>query len=144
MYQLTRGVLSIMIGFIISIVIGIILVPLLKKIKVRQSISSYLVKKHKNKEGTPTMGGLIFILSTLIAIVILLLTKKIQFSTNLFIVLFVFVSYAILGFIDDFLIIKRHNNLGLTEFQKLAGQLVIALVFFYIYMKSGHLWMIDI
>lgn len=137
MYQLTRGVLSIMIGFIISIVIGIILVPLLKKIKVRQSISSYLVKKHKNKEGTPTMGGLIFILSTLIAIVILLLTKKIQFSTNLFIVLFVFVSYAILGFIDDFLIIKRHNNLGLTEFQKLAGQLVIALVFFYIYMKSG-------
>ena len=126
-----------MIGFIISIVIGIILVPLLKKIKVRQSISSYLVKKHKNKEGTPTMGGLIFILSTLIAIVILLLTKKIQFSTNLFIVLFVFVSYAILGFIDDFLIIKRHNNLGLTEFQKLAGQLVIALVFFYIYMKSG-------
>ncbi len=126
-----------MIGFIISIVIGIILVPLLKKIKVRQSISSYLAKKHKNKEGTPTMGGLIFILSTLIAIVILLLTKKIQFSTNLFIVLFVFVSYAILGFIDDFLIIKRHNNLGLTEFQKLAGQLVIALVFFYIYMKSG-------
>lgn len=126
-----------MIGFIISIVIGIVLVPLLKKIKVRQSISSYLAKKHKNKEGTPTMGGLIFILSTLIAIVILLLTKKIQFSTNLFIVLFVFVSYAILGFIDDFLIIKRHNNLGLTEFQKLAGQLVIALVFFYIYMKSG-------
>ncbi len=126
-----------MIGFIISIVIGIILVPLLKKIKVRQSISSYLAKKHKNKEGTPTMGGLIFILSTLIAIIILLLTKKIQFSTNLFIVLFVFVSYAILGFIDDFLIIKRHNNLGLTEFQKLAGQLVIALVFFYIYMKSG-------
>ena len=51
--------------------------------------------------------------------------------------MFVFLSYALLGFIDDFLIIKRQNNEGLTEFQKLAGQILIALVFFFIYMKSG-------
>jgi len=51
--------------------------------------------------------------------------------------MFVFLSYAFLGFIDDFLIIKRKNNVGLTEFQKLAGQLLIALIFFAIYMHGG-------
>ena len=137
MYQLTRGVLALMIGFIISIVVGVIIVPLLKKIKVKQTLSTYLFKKHKEKEGTPTMGGLIFIIPTIASIVILLLWNKKEFSANLFIVMFVFLAYALLGFIDDYLIIKRKNNVGLTEFQKLAGQILIALVFFFIYMKSG-------
>lgn len=144
MYQLTRGVLALMIGFILSMIAGIILVPLLKKIKVKQTLSTYLSKKHKDKEGTPTMGGLIFIIPTILSIIILLLWNKIEFSANLFLVLFVFISYALLGFIDDFLIIKRKNNIGLTEFQKLAGQLFIALVFFAIYMKSGADSVIDI
>ena len=137
MYQLTRGVLALMIGFIISIIVGVIIVPILRKIKVKQTLSTYLFKKHKEKEGTPTMGGLIFIITTIASIIILLLWNKIEFSANLFIVMFVFLSYALLGFIDDYLIIKRKNNVGLTEFQKLAGQILIALVFFYIYMKSG-------
>lgn len=137
MYQLTRGVLALMIGFILSIIAGIILVPLLKKIKASQTLSTYLEKKHKEKEGTPTMGGLIFIIPTILSIVILIVLNKIEFTSNLFIVMFVFLAYALLGFIDDFLIIKRHNNVGLTEFQKLAGQILIALIFFFIYMKSG-------
>ena len=137
MYQLTRGVLALMVGFMLSIFFGSILVPILRKMKVKQSLSTYLFKKHKEKEGTPTMGGLIFIIPTILALVLLILWNKIEFSSNLFIVLFVFVAYAALGFIDDFLIIKRKNNVGLTEFQKLAGQIAIALVFFYIYMKNG-------
>lgn len=137
MYQLTKGVLALMIGFILSIIAGVILVPLLKKIKASQTLSTYLEKRHKEKEGTPTMGGLIFIIPTIVSIIILLLLNKIEFSSNLFIVIFVFLAYALLGFIDDLLIIKRKNNVGLTEFQKLVGQIVIALVFFYIYMKSG-------
>lgn len=137
MYQLTRGMLAIMIGFIVSIVTGVALLPLLRKLKASQTLSSYLAKKHKSKEGTPTMGGLIFIIPTIVSIVILLLMHKIEFSANLFIVLFVFLSYGLLGFIDDFLIIKRKNNIGLTEIQKLIGQIIIALVFFFIYMKSG-------
>ena len=137
MYQLTRGMLALMIGFIISIVVGVIIVPILKKIKAKQTLSTYLFKKHKEKEGTPTMGGLIFIIPTIVSIIILLLWNKIEFSANLFIVMFVFISYALLGFLDDYLIIKRKNNEGLTEFQKLAGQILIALVFFFIYMKSG-------
>ena len=137
MYQLTRGVLALMIGFIVSIVFGVILLPLLRKLKAKQSLSSYLYKKHKEKEGTPTMGGLIFIIPTILSILILLILNKINLSYNLFIVLFVFLSYALLGFIDDFLIIKRKNNVGLTEIQKLIGQILIAIVFFVIYMKSG-------
>ncbi len=137
MYQLTRGVLALMIGFVISILAGIILVPLLKKIKASQTLSTYLEKKHKQKEGTPTMGGLIFIIPTIVSVIILLLWNKIEFSSNLFIVMFVFLSYALLGFIDDLLIIKRKNNVGLTEIQKLLGQILIAIIFFFIYMKSG-------
>lgn len=137
MYQLTRGVLALMIGFIISIVFGVILVPLLRKLKAKQTLSSYVFKKHKEKEGTPTMGGLIFIIPTILAIIILLLWNKIEFSANLFIVMFVFLSYALLGFIDDYLIIKRKNNEGLTVVQKLIGQILIAIIFFIIYMKSG-------
>ena len=137
MYQLTRGVLALMIGFIFSIFAGLILVPLLKKIKVNQSLSVYLSKTHKEKEGTPTMGGLIFIIPTLISVIVLLVLRKIDFSSNLFIVLFVFLAYALLGFIDDLLIIKRHDNEGLTPLQKLIGQILIAVVFYFIYMNSG-------
>ena len=90
------------------------------------------------------MGGLIFIIPTIVTIIILLLMGKIEFSENLFIVMFVFIGYAILGFIDDFLIIRRHNNEGLTEIQKLFGQLFIALVFFYIFMKSGNEPVLDV
>ena len=132
MLVLAKAMLSLMIGFILSIVFGLVLIPLLKKSKAKQSVSIFLKEKHKKKEGTPTMGGLIFIIPTVVTVLILLFTKKIEFSSNLFLILFVFLSYGLLGFIDDFLIIKRHNNIGLTEIQKLVGQLVIALAFFFI------------
>lgn len=137
MLVLAKAVLSMMIGFILSVIMGLITIPLLKKIRVKQKLSSYLEKKHKDKEGTPTMGGLIFIIPTVLTTIILLVTGKLEMTHNLGIVLFVFLSYALLGFIDDFLIIRRGNNVGLTEFQKLTGQLIIALIFFYIFMKSG-------
>ena len=138
MLVLAKAMLSLMIGFILSIVLGLVFIPLLKKIKVKQSISIFLRNKHKQKEGTPTMGGIIFIISTIITMILLIITNKIEWSSNLFLIMFVFVSYGLLGFIDDYLIIKRRNNIGLTEIQKLFGQLVIALVFFFIYMKAGH------
>lgn len=137
MLVLTKAVLALMIGFILAIVIGLIVIPLLKKINVKQVESTYLSKKHESKAGTPTMGGIIFILPTIIAMFVFLLTKKIALSTNLILVLFIFIAYALIGFIDDYLIIKRRNNIGLTEFQKLFLQIIIALIFFYVYMHSG-------
>ena len=137
MLILTKAVLAMMIGFVISVIFGLFLIPLLKKINVKQSESTYLQKAHKSKAGTPTMGGLIFIIPTILTIFILLLMGKIEFSNNLLIVLFVFLGYFLIGFIDDYLIIKRKNNIGLTEVQKLIGQILIAIVFYFIYMKSG-------
>lgn len=137
MLVLAKAVLAMMIGFILSVITGLIAIPLLRKLRIKQKVSIFLSKKHKEKNGTPTMGGIIFIIPTLITILILLLLDKIQFSENLFIVILVFVLYGILGFIDDYLSIRRGHNEGLTEIQKLFGQLAIALIFFFIFMKSG-------
>ena len=138
MLVLAKSVLAMMICFIIAIIFGYILIPLLKKFKIGQNVSEYLSEQHKSKQGVPTMGGLIFIIPTLLTILVLLLLKKMEFTENLFIVLFVFLGYALVGFLDDYLIIKRHNNKGLTQLQKLFLQLVIALIFFYIFINSGN------
>ena len=144
MLILAKSILAMMIGFILSILFGIVLIPFLNRKKAKQSVSIFLEKKHKKKNGIPTMGGLIFIIPTIMTILLLLACNKLDFSMNLFLILFVFIAYALIGFVDDYLIIKRHNNIGLTEFQKLALQIVIALIFYFIYMKSGHSSTIDI
>lgn len=137
MLLLTKSVFAIMIGFLSSVLLGLILVPVLKKMKIGQRISVFVGDTHKSKEGTPTMGGLIFIIPTLLATFFLIITKKIEFSTNLGIILLVFSGYAIIGFLDDYLSLKKKNNEGLTTIQKLLLQIIIALGFFYLYMKNG-------
>ena len=72
MLILAKSVLAMMIGFIISVIFGLIAVPMLRKLKASQHLSTYLGKAHSKKEGTPTMGGIIFIIPTLISMVILL------------------------------------------------------------------------
>ncbi len=137
MFVLTKSLLALMIGFIISVVMGYFMIPLLKKLNVSQRVSVFVGASHKKKNGIPTVGGLIFIIPTFITILIMYFTNKIEINSNLLIVLFVFVAYAILGFTDDFMKLKRKQNEGLTEIQKLFGQVIIAIVFFFIYMKSG-------
>ena len=137
MLILAKSVLSLMIGFLATLFLGVVIVPILRKKHIGQRVSVYLEDSHKKKDGTPTMGGIIFILGTFISILTLLLLDKMEFTPNLFIVLFVFVSYALLGFVDDYLKIKAHNNEGLSITQKLVVQVLIALIFFYIYMQGG-------
>ena len=137
MLLLTKAIFAIMIGFLMSSILGLILIPLLKKVKIQQKISIFVGESHRKKDGTPTMGGLIFIIPTVIATLGLLITNKIPYTSNLGIVLLVFVGYAFIGFLDDFLSIRKHNNEGLTTYQKLFLQVLIAIGFFYIYMRSG-------
>lgn len=134
---LTKSIFAIMIGFLTSVVLGLIMIPLLKKMNVGQRISIFVGNSHKKKEGTPTMGGLIFIIATFITTFILLVTKKIEFTNNLKIILLVFFGYAFIGFLDDYLSLKHHANEGLTAFQKLFLQLIIAVGFFYMYISNG-------
>lgn len=132
MLTLTKSLFALMIGFILSTVFGYFLIPILKKIKAGQRINVY-VENHQKKSGTPTMGGLIFIIPTIVTILILLFTKKIEFSVNLLIVLFVFISYSMIGFLDDYISNKKKRNEGLTQTQKLLLQFVVALVFYLLY-----------
>ena len=135
MLLLTKSVLSLMIGFLLSVIFGLILIPLLKRINFGQRISEYVGESHRKKEGTPTMGGLIFIIPTIVAMIYLILSKRVELSYNIVIVMIVFVMYGILGFLDDYLSIKRSKNEGLTIAQKFLGQVIIAVIFFAIYMK---------
>ena len=136
--MITKSVMAMLIGFILALIVAIILIPLLKKIHAGQNISIYLRKAHKNKQGTPTMGGLIFIIPTFLTIIILFCLNKIHFSYTLLIILFTLFSYTLIGFIDDYLIIKRHNNKGLSQTAKLALQTLVAIIFFYLFMKGGN------
>lgn len=138
MLILTKSVLAMMIGFLFAILIATIIIPFLKKIKAAQRLSIYLSNEHHSKVGTPTMGGLIFIIPTITIVTVFLILNKINFSYNVLIVLFTFIGYGLIGFIDDYLIIKRNNNNGLSETAKLVLQVIVAVIFFYLFMKSGN------
>ena len=135
---LAQSLLVLFIGFILSVISGILFIPILRKLKASQSLSIYLERVHSSKHGTPTMGGIIFIVPTIIISILLLIFCKFYFSYNFIIVLFTFIGYALIGFFDDFLIIVRHNNKGLSVNQKFFFQLVIAVIFFYLFMKGGN------
>ena len=137
MLILAKTALAMMLGFIFAIICGLIFIPFLKKINFRQHVSETIVERHQKKEGTPTMGGIIFIFPVLITLFLLYLRGSIELNHNLTIVLLVFISYAVLGFIDDWLKVRYHNNQGLRISTKFLLQMVIALVFFYIFMKHG-------
>lgn len=136
MLTLTKSLFALMIGFIISTVFGAFLIPLLKKIKAGQRINVY-VDAHKSKAGTPTMGGFIFIIPCLITVLILLITNKMESSINLFIILFVMLSYALIGFLDDYISLKNNTNKGLTQIQKLLLQFIVAIVFYILFRHFG-------
>ena len=137
MLLLTKAIFAIMIGFFSSTLLGLIMLPILRKLRVGQKISIFVGDTHRKKEGTPTMGGLIFIIPTVVATLGLVGMGKLTYSSNLGIVLLVFIGYACIGFLDDFLSIRRGNNEGLSAYQKLIMQVLIAIGFFYIYMRSG-------
>lgn len=138
MLILTKSIFAMMIGLLLAVFFGVFLIPLLKRLKAGQSLSVYLREAHQKKSGTPTMGGFIFIIPTILTVLLLYFLRKIELSYSLGIIFFTFVGYALIGFIDDYLIIVKHNNKGLSETMKLLLQLCIAVVFFYLFMKGGN------
>ena len=138
MIILTKSALLVMVGFIFSVIMGIFILPILKKLKCEQRLSDYLKDSHRSKSSTPTMGGLIFIIPTIMIVMFLMILKKININYSLIIVIFTFISYSIIGFLDDYLIIKRNNNKGLSVSQKFLMQIIVSVIFFYLFMKSGN------
>ena len=136
--MISKLALTFTISFLLSILTGYIILPILKNLKIEQRLNRYLEKTHSLKKNTPTMGGLIFIIPTLITIILMIMYKKIYMNYSLLIVLITFIGYFIIGFIDDYLIIKRNNNKGLTPNKKFLLQLVISVIFFYFFMLSKN------
>lgn len=114
---------SFLVAAIISIAIGAITIPLLKKLKFGQNILSY-VSEHDYKSGTPTVGGIIFISSCIIAYYVFR-SEENRLSE---VCVAVFVAYALVGFIDDFIKIKLHRNEGLNPVQKTLFEIIIDVV----------------
>lgn len=137
MLILAKSILGLMIGFFLSVVFGLFFVPAMKKLKCKQTVSRMITERHLKKDGTPTLGGFIFLIPTVITILLLWLRGSVEISHPLLIVLFVFIAYSLLGLWDDLLKITKHNNKGVSISSKLIVQVIIALVFFFIYMNGG-------
>ena len=98
-------------------------IPILRRLKTGQNIIVY-VKEHKNKSGTPTMGGLGFILAAILASAICIR----GWNRTVTVALAIGLAYMIVGFLDDFLKMKHKENLGLRAWQKFAFQFCIAII----------------
>lgn len=133
------------VGLIISLVVTCIVMPvfikILKSHNINQSVSEYALDSYKQKDKTPIMGGLIFVVVPLIAYIAV---NPNRFSNPLvnFVVLS-FICFCLVGFWDDLLIILRHNNEGLSPRFKLFLELIITVVLFIIY-KNDLSFCIDI
>ena len=112
-----------LLGLVLAVIIGVPVVKISKKFHLQQTILHY-VDNHAGKSGTPTMGGVIFILSSIIASVIFI---RGELYLPLFI-LVIMLGYGVLGFLDDFIKIKYHKNEGLKPYQKIIGQVFIATI----------------
>ncbi len=147
MLILAKAAMAIMLGFVISMAFGFFFVKFAKKKRMGQSVSLTLGERHIKKNGIPTMGGFIFIVPVLLSLFLLYIRGSITMNHNLFILIFVFIAYACLGFIDDYLKIRFKNNKGISITTKFLLQMAIALVFFYVFMKNGGepiLWITSI
>ncbi|MDA7025968.1 phospho-N-acetylmuramoyl-pentapeptide-transferase [Bacillus sp. CLL-7-23] len=127
---------TILMGFLISVLLSPVFIPFLRKLKFGQSIREEGPKSHQKKSGTPTMGGVMIILSIIITTIVMTI-KFSEVSTNTFLLLFVTVGYGLLGFLDDYIKVVMKRNLGLTSKQKLIGQIVIAVAFYIVYCIQG-------
>ena len=96
MLILAKAAMAILLGFVLAIVTGVILIPILRRFHIGQYVSRYVGERHLKKEGTPTMGGLIFIIPTILALILLYFNKSIEITHSLIILIFVFLSYALL------------------------------------------------
>ena len=122
-----RCFISFAASFLFSMIIAPLTIKIMKKLKAGQVILGY-VEQHSKKEGTPTMGGFIFIVP--VAAVAL----STGYGKLKLVAVLLMLGYGLLGFLDDFIKIRTHDNLGLKPYQKIIGQLglaVIAAVFVY-------------
>lgn len=122
-------------AFIISVVLGKVLIPFLHKLKFGQTILEIGPDWHKKKQGTPTMGGIMFIVGIIVSTVVCLVARVLVSGvpegrvTNVYLGLAMALCYGLIGFIDDYIKVVKKRNLGLTAKQKLVMQFAVAILY---------------
>jgi phospho-N-acetylmuramoyl-pentapeptide-transferase len=119
------------IGFLLTVLLTPIFIPALQRMKFGQSIREEGPQSHMKKAGTPTMGGLVFIVSIVITTLGVALYLE-MLTTQTIVLVLVFVGFGVIGFLDDFIKVVLKRNLGLTSLQKVIGQIIIAVASFFL------------
>lgn len=129
-----------LISFLISVILGIIIIPVLKKLKVGQIERDDGPKSHLKKQGTPTMGGIIIIFGMIITIIgtyiVLAINKQFEVANKLIPMTILLLGFGLIGFIDDFKKLVLKNTKGLKPSYKMMGLLIISVVYV-IYLVKG-------
>ena len=125
--------------FILELLVYLLFIPILKKVKIAQAIRADGPEAHLKKTGTPTMGGLIFIIFILVFYFLISYINniKINLYDNL-IILISILGYGLLGLVDDYLIVIKNNNKGISPTKKFLIQLLIALIIYGLLILRGH------
>ncbi|WP_462406451.1 phospho-N-acetylmuramoyl-pentapeptide-transferase [Gracilibacillus sp. Marseille-QA3620] len=134
---------TILVSFLITVLLSPIFIPFLRRLKFGQSIREEGPKSHQKKTGTPTMGGVVFLLAILVTTLVMT-GKFTNVSEETYLLLFVTIGFGLLGFLDDFIKIAMKRNLGLTSKQKFLGQVVISVIFYLICRQSNMSTAIEI
>ena len=125
-------------AFLISAVVGRFLIPALRALKAGQSIKEIGPNWHKAKEGTPTMGGIMFMAACVIAVLLFGWKDMAAGDWSALFVLVFALLYGAIGFVDDYAKIRKHENTGLTAGWKFLLQLAVAIAFLALLRLSGH------
>lgn len=133
---MTKIICIIIAAFALSLILGKLLIPMLRKLKVGQEIREDGPTWHNSKAGTPTMGGLCFIGASLLCLVFGFLDMLEGDFSSVY-VLLLSLCFGLVGFLDDFFKVKYKRNLGLTSMQKACLQMAVSAIFLYILYKEG-------
>lgn len=137
--------LKAIIGFITAFGVSMILYPrfitFFNESNIKQAVSEYALDEFKNKAKTATFGGLVFVS---VSIFISLFINGFNFSKDLTLLIYLLFSYALIGFIDDYKIIKDGKNDGLKAKHKFLLQMLLAVIFFILFKLMGGSTVLEI
>ena len=131
---MTRMIITVLASYVLTLILGRVLLPVLRALKAGQSIREVGPTWHNYKAGTPMMGGLFFIISTIICLLCNLTFMK---DYTVFYTLLLALCFGAVGFMDDFFKMKKKQNMGLTSLQKALLQMAVSALYLYAMYRQG-------
>ncbi|GAJ99645.1 phospho-N-acetylmuramoyl-pentapeptide-transferase [Geomicrobium sp. JCM 19055] len=120
-------------AFVLCVALSPLFIPMLHRMKFGQSIRDEGPKSHQKKSGTPTMGGIVVLISIVLTVfIVIAFVPQLELDYRIWLLLLVTVAFGLVGFLDDFIKVVMKRNLGLNSKQKLLAQLVVAAIFYFV------------